>query len=148
MRFRFVAVLLSLVLLACCGDELPTNPGPTQIDVTGRWSGDLTALGAAASMSWTLMQSGTAVTGPVTVALPSGIVLLNGFLTGTLSGTSLTHTISVGMGGIPNQPTCAGQLSGTMNVAVGAPSRMSGPLSVTSTTCTIQFSNTVTLTKQ
>lgn len=106
-------------------------------------------LGAPAPMSWTLTQSGTTVTGPVLVTLPNGIVLLNGFLNGTLSGNSLTYTISVGPGAIPTQPSCAGQITGTMTVTVGSPSTLSGSTMVSSSNCTAPIAGgSITLTKQ
>lgn len=150
MRARLLTALLSLMLavvIAACGDKTtPTNPSPTQLDVTGRWAGDLTVQGIAGRMTWTLTQVNGGVTGPVLVSLPSGTVLLNGFLTGTLTGPSLAYTISVGPGGIPNQPTCGGQLGGSMNVTV---TNMAGSIMVMSSSCTIQFSsNNLALTKQ
>jgi hypothetical protein len=90
-------------------------------------------------MAWTLTQTGTAVSGPVLVRLPNGIVLLNGFLTGTLTGSTLPYTISVGPGGIPTQPACVGQLGGTMTATVGATSTLTGSYTVTSATCTPPF---------
>lgn len=150
MRLKLMAALLCVAALAGCSDKsTPTNASPTQLDVTGRWAGDLTFMDTSGRMTWTLTQNAGAVTGPVLLGLPSGTVLLNGFLTGTLTGTSLAYTISVGPGGIPNQPSCAGQLAGTMTVAVGATSTMTGPIGVSSSSCPIQFSsNNFTLTKQ
>ncbi|HZP48276.1 MAG TPA: hypothetical protein VFB07_07080 [Vicinamibacterales bacterium] len=97
-------------------------------------------------MTWGLTQSATAVTGPVTIALPTGTVLLNGFLNGTLTGTSLDYTITVAAGGIPLQPTCAGQLKGTM---AATSTTLTGPMNLTSSTCTSPItSQNVTMTKQ
>lgn len=93
-------------------------------------------------MTWTLTQTGAAVNGPVLVTQPNGIVLLNGFLVGTLTGSTLDYTISVGQGGIPLQPACAGQLKGTMTVSFGPPSTMAGNYGVASSTCTPPFSAT------
>ena len=79
----------------------------------------------------------------------NGIVLLNGFLTGTLSGTTLAYSISVGNGGVPTRPTCAGQLTGTMSVNAGVTSTLSGPMGVSSSNCTPPFdTSTITLTRQ
>jgi len=150
MRAQLLAALLSFAVAVAgvgCGDKsTPTTPAPTQLDVSGRWAGDLTVQGVSGRMTWTLTQTNTSVTGPVLVSLPSGTVLLNGFLTGTLTGTSLSYTIAVGPGGIPNQPTCGGQIGGTMAAAM---STMNGSIGVMSSSCTIQFSsNNLTLTKQ
>jgi hypothetical protein len=100
-------------------------------------------------MSWALTQVNDVVSGPATVLLSNGTVLLNGFLTGTLSGMTLSYTISVGNGGVPSRPTCAGQLTGTMTVTVGATSTLSGPMGVSSSNCTPPFdASTIILTRQ
>ena len=152
MRARFLAGLLiaALVTLVACGDKsTPTNPAPTQLDVSGRWATDISVQGITGRMTWTLTQTGGGVTGPVLVSLPSGFVLLNGFLTGTLTGPSMAYTIAVGPGGIPSQPTCSGQLGGTMIVTAAVVSTMSGPMSVISSNCPLQLPvNAITLTKQ
>ena len=152
MRARFSAGLsiLALLVAVACGDKsTPTTPAPTQLDVSGRWATDIAVQGITGRMTWTLTQSGAGVTGPVLVSLTSGIVLLNGFLTGTMTGTSMAYTIAVGPGGIPSQPTCSGQLGGTMTVTSGVVSTMTGPMSVMSSNCSIQLPvNAITLTKQ
>jgi hypothetical protein len=151
MKFRPIVAAIALILvstLSGCNDSSSTSPTPMQIDVSGRWISDITVQGITSRMTWNLTQSGTAVTGPVNAALANGIVLLNGLLTGTISGSSLAYTIGIAQGGIPSQPACAGQVGGTMTVASGATS-MSGNMAVTSSTCTLQLpTGTVTLTKQ
>ena len=100
-------------------------------------------------MVWTLTQTGTAVSGPVILVLPTGTVLLNGALTGTFNGSALTYAIAVNAGGIPAQPQCVGQLGGTMTAAIGAVSTMSGSLAVATSTCATGVpAGTITLTKQ
>ncbi len=106
-------------------------------------------------MSWVLTQSGTSASGPVTVSLASGIVLMNGVLTGTVSNATATaatlaYTIAVAVGGIPAQPTCSGQFGGAMSAtAATAPAKMTGDFTVKSSTCASPISNgTLTLTKQ
>jgi hypothetical protein len=85
----------------------------------------------------------------VLLALSSGVVLMNGFLTGTVSGTTLTYTISVGPGGIPLQPTCAGQIGGTMAIVLGNVSTLTGTPAVTSSSCPVPLPvGAITLTKQ
>jgi len=155
MGSRWTRALLSVlvigsIFMGACGDKsTPTTPAPTQIDVSGRWAADITLQGITARMTWMLTQTGGGVTGPVLVSLSSGTVLLNGFLTGTITGSSLAYTIAVGPGGIPNQPTCSGQLGGTMTITIGAVSTMAGPMSVLASNCSIQLpSSSITLTKQ
>ena len=142
--------ILALVVAVACGDKsTPTTPAPTQLDVSGRWATDITVQGVTGRMTWTLAQTGGGVTGPVLVSVSSGFVLLNGFLTGTVTGTSMAYTIAVGPGGIPSQPTCSGQLGGTMTVTSGVVSTMTGPMSVIASNCPIQLPvNAITLTKQ
>jgi len=139
---------ISLVAIACDDNKTPT--APTQLDVTGRWATDIAIQTVPTRMTWTLTQGATGnVSGPVLVGLANGIVLLNGILTGTLTGTSLAYTIAVAPGGIPSQPTCTGQLGGTMTVTSGPVSTMVGPMTLVSSNCTLQLPSTnVTLTKQ
>lgn len=99
-------------------------------------------------MTWTLTQTTGGVTGPVLVSMPNGFVLLNGVLSGTLTGSSLAYTITVAPGAVPNQPSCSGRLAGTMTLIVGVVSMMTGPISLTSSTCSLQLPATpITLSK-
>ncbi|PYR28688.1 MAG: hypothetical protein DMF98_02125 [Acidobacteria bacterium] len=150
MSTRLLATLLCIVAAWGCNDSSPNNPAAvTQATLTGRWTGDLIVQGVTGRMTWTLSQTGTSVTGPVTIGLPNGVVLLNGTLSGTLTGTSLDYTIAVAASGVPDQPACTGQLGGTMTVTTGTVSTMIGPIAVRSTNCSIQFpTSSFTLTKQ
>ena len=145
-------ILVALASAACIDHKstptAATPSAPTQTGVSGRWATDIAVQAITGRMTWMLTQSSSAVTGPVLVSLPTGTVLLNGSLNGTLAGTSMPYTISVAPGGIPSQPTCTGQLGGTMTVATGA-TTMVGPMAVISSNCSIQLAgNTITLTKQ
>jgi hypothetical protein len=124
------------VFAVTCTEKSPQAPSNTTPTVSGTWAGDLTIDGVTGRMTWTLTQTGTAVSGPVLVGLPSGTVLLNGSLTGTLTGMSLPYTITIAAGGVPTRPTCTGRLTGTMTLAVGTPSTLQGPMAITSDTCT------------
>jgi len=150
MSTRLLATLLCIVAAWGCNDSSPNNPAAaTQATLTGRWTGDLIVQGVTGRMTWTLSQTGTSVSGPITIGLPNGVVLLNGTLSGTLTGTSLDYTIAVAASGVPDQPACTGQLGGTMTVTTGTVSTMTGPIAVRSTNCSIQFpTNNFTLTKQ
>jgi hypothetical protein len=150
MRRPLLALVLILALAPACTDRTPATPtAPQPLNLSGVWRGNIAVAGAAAIMTWTLTQSSTAVAGPVLVALPSGTVLVNGALTGTLSGSTLTYTIAVSPGGIPAQPACGGQLAGTMTAAIAATSTLSGTLTVSSSTCPTPFvDGNLTLTKQ
>jgi len=135
--------------VACGSEKTPNAPEAGGLNLTGTWNGPIVVENAEARMSWNLTQLNNVVSGPVTVLRPNGIVLMNAFLNGTLSGMTLPYTISVGNGGVPSRPNCAGQLTGTMTVTVGSPSSLSGPMGVSSSNCTPPFdASTITLTRQ
>jgi len=145
-------ILVLALLVSCagaCGDNNSSMSAPTPVaTVTGTWSGPLTVQGTPGLMTWTLTQNNASVSGPVLVGLPNGIVLLNGALSGTLTGSTLNYTITVSPGGIPTSPTCGGQLGGSTTVTLGASSWMTGNYTVLNSTCTTGFtSGDFTLTK-
>lgn len=139
---RMLITLLFLGSLAGCSSSTmsSTTPSPA-LTFAGTWSGDLTVQGQAARMTWTLTQNGSSVSGPVLVGLANGVVLLNGALTGTLSGSTLTYSIDVSPGGIPTQPACTGRLDGTAAVMQSAPTSMTGSYTVATSTCATGFSS-------
>jgi hypothetical protein len=153
MQRILTALMLSCAVawLPACGssNSTPVTPTPSTVNVAGTWAANVAAVGTSARMTWTLSQSNTTVTGPVLLSLSTGIVLMNGFLTGTVSGTTLTYTISVGPGGIPLQPACAGQIGGTMAIVIGTVSTLTGTPAVTSSSCPVPLpAGSITLTKQ
>jgi hypothetical protein len=136
-------VVMAAAAAAGCGRSGGTAPSTTQTtDVSGTWSGNITALGAPAILRWTLTQNGASVSGPVLVLLPTGTVLLNGTLTGTVSGQTLAYSITVVAGGIPSLPQCAGQMDGSVSAATAAPSPLTGTLNVVGTSCPSPLANT------
>jgi hypothetical protein len=117
------------------------------VNLSGTWRGNLTVNNVAALMTWTLTHANASVAGPVLIALPTGSVLMNGALTGTVSGTTLAYTIAVPAGGIPPQPTCSGQIAGTANIA--SASTLNGTYTLASSTCATGLTTgAFTLTKQ
>lgn len=143
---KIVSALLVAGSVAC--SHSTTAPAPAVLDVSGRWTGTFDAQGMTAVVTWTLTQSGAAVTGPALLGLSNGLVLLNGTLNGTVSGSTLTYTIDVSPGGIPTQPACTGQLRGAMAIALGPTSTMAGSMSVANATCTPPITSAAfTLTK-
>jgi hypothetical protein len=150
MRSILAIFLVGTIVFGACSsnDSSNTPTTPSTLNLAGTWAGSVTFQGVTAQMTWMLTETGTSVSGPALVALSTGTVLLNGALTGTISGSTLTYAISVGAGGIPSRPTCTGQLTGTMNVTIGSPSSMTGAPSITSNTCAPPLSSeNVTLTR-
>ena len=150
MRRIILGLVLALAIAACNDDSSsPSEPSRQTVNLSGTWTGNVFVQGSAAQMVWTLSQtSDTSVSGPVRIGLSTGTVLLNGSLTGTLDGTILTYTISVGAGGIPLSPTCVGQLGGTMTATLTVPSTLAGDFIVRSSTCPAPLANgTITLTR-
>ena len=147
MRKLFISLFLLGCMAACSIERSTTQPTPAST-LTGTWSGDLPIQGVAARMTWTLTQTDSAVSGPVLVLLPTGTVLLNGALVGTLSGYTLTYVINIGPGAIPSQPSCTGQLGGTATTSLGTTSTIAGSYAINSSTCSTPFSSgAFTLTK-
>ncbi len=150
--FNAIVLILASVAVGCSDNaNNPAAPTTATLSLAGTWTTGLTVEGQSATMSWVLTESGTSVTGPVTVSLPTGIVLLNGTLAGTVTqGTSttavMTYTIAIAAGGIPTQPLCTGQFGGTMNASVGATETMAGDFTLKSSSCTTTFASTTTLT--
>ncbi len=135
MRAVLTAVLFFGFLAGCNNSNAIVTPTPSAPTVTGTWSGPLTFEGQTATMTWTLTQTGSSVSGPARVALPNGIVLLNGQLTGTLTGSTMTYSIAVAQGGVPAEPACSGRLDGSVAVTQGATSTMTGSYTVGTSSC-------------
>jgi hypothetical protein len=147
MRLMKCVLIAAALVSTACGDEMPTHPTDQPTNLTGTWRGNITVSNITAIMTWTLTQTGSAVTGPAVIGLPSGAVLLNGNVAGTLSGSTLPFTLTVPPGGIPAQPGCSGQITGTSGVT--GSSTMNGTYTVASSTCTTGLTNgTFTLTRQ
>jgi hypothetical protein len=139
-RRGWCAFVPALLVLLACGNGNSPSPPSASSNLTGTWAGDLSILNTAARMSWVLTQSTNTVAGPVLILMPNGVVLVNGTLSGTLSGLTLTYTIDLAPGGIPSQPGCSGQLGGTVTLGTGQTSTLSGSYVVRSTTCPIELS--------
>ena len=146
MRPTWCVLLLAAVLSTACGDELPTEPTTPPSSFAGTWRGNVTVTNVTAVMTWTLTQTGTSVSGPVVIALPTGVVLMNGTVGGTVSGSSLIYTITVPPGGVATQPGCSGQISGAS--ALTATTTMTGTYSVNSACNTGLTNGSFTLTRQ
>lgn len=150
-----ILVLVITTALAC--QDTPTDPttigGPQPLALAGTWRGPIGVIAQSSSSligTWTVAQTGTAVSGPITLANPSTNVTFAGTLSGTLSGTSLPVTYTIPRGNVPGFPDCA--MSGTSTLQASA-TIMSGTLNITYTNCqnfTSQTSSSdaISLTKQ
>lgn len=138
-RLLLPVILISTTALSGCSGGTSNNSptSPSTINLTGAWSGDFMVQDSTARMTWTLTQvnGSNTVAGPVVLVLPSGTVLLNGALAGTLSGSTLTFIITVVAGGIPSQPSCTGQLGTSAVAAIATTSTLSGTLTVVASSC-------------
>lgn len=95
-------------------------------------------------MAWQLTQSGDAVTGSVAIADAFGVIVARGTMSGTLSGSSLSFSITIPAGGFTGDPSCAASATGAASVT---PSSLAG--SYNGTSCTGAFAaGTLTLSKQ
>ena len=80
------ATLLAIVLLAGCSSSTPNAPtAPANANVAGVW------ITSGSDYRWTLVQSGTTVTGIGTGSHPLGVVV-TGTLTGSVAGDTFTFS--------------------------------------------------------
>jgi hypothetical protein len=128
---------MALACAAC--DQEPTRPSNQQVNLTGTWRGTISVGNTPASMTWTLTDTAGSITGPVLIGLSTGTVVLNGSLTGTLTGTALAYIVSVPAGGVPSQPGCSGQIAGTSTLTTAT--AMNGTYTVAASTCAIGLAN-------
>jgi hypothetical protein len=147
--------------------HLPSSPlRRTGADLPGTWAGDgpaqppqtsstlslnaalrgaLTRITGTPRIGWRLMQSGSNVTGSVTVSV-GGTPALAGALTGTYANGALRYSVSVPEGAVSIAPGCAGIIDGLATVSA---TELAGSAWVRVSTCvaplaTVGFS----LTKQ
>jgi hypothetical protein len=146
---RSIFVAVALLAAAACIQTSPNRPTPPPATLAGTWVGDFPVQGQTARMTWTLTQTNASVSGPALIGLPNGLVLANGVVTGTFAAPTLTFMITIGLGAVPAQPNCSGQLAGTATASLAAVSTLTGNYSATSSNCTTPFSSgTFILTKQ
>jgi hypothetical protein len=98
------------------------------------WTGLLGApgSGSALRMTWMASQSGTSVSGPLSIVKPMAAVEATGPLTGTVSGTQLSISYVVTAGSVIGYPSCS--ISGTGSGTLSG-STISGTLTLTFTSC-------------
>jgi general secretion pathway protein D len=113
------------------------RPSSSSLNLTGIWAGELAAIPGTPRMIWTLTESGSSVTGAVQVVLSSGVVVLNGTVTGTIVNTMFTYAITVPPNGIFLAPACSGQLTGS---AEATPTTLTGTASPGTISCVLPIS--------
>jgi hypothetical protein len=117
MRGYLVAIVLGVALSGCGGSKpspSPSAPSPISgVTLSGTYAGSASDSTGAGTMSWTASQSGSAVSGSVTARTSVGIVAFTGNLTGALTGSSLTFSITIPADGISGFPGCSATIDGT-----------------------------------
>jgi hypothetical protein len=127
-----VAVMLGSA--ACGGSDGGSggNPaGPSgDASVSGTWSGSASDSTGAGQMMWSLTQTGTSFSGSATVTDTATSVTGRGSVSGTVSGRTVSFTITIPAGGF-DEPygTCTTSVSGE---ATASGASMTGTYSGTS----------------
>ena len=146
---RLLLGLLALSSASCGGSTGPSGPA---LNLAGTWSGLLgeSRSGTALRMTWVASQNGNNVTGQATLVKPAPNIPATGPLSGTLTGSQLSLTYTVGAGAVPGFPSCS--ISGNGS-ATATSSTISGSLAVSFASCAGSGleptgSNQISLTKQ
>lgn len=122
-----------IVLAACGGQSSPTTPSDSTpstpasppaggstpaTGLTGSWSGTAADNSGAGSMEWALSETGGVVSGTVTLVDATAGVRGRGTVSGTLSGSTVTFTLSVPAGGFDAPfATCSASITGQGTLA-------------------------------
>ena len=113
----FALVLVTLAALAC--NDGPTSPvtigsGSGPLDVAGTWTGTANDSAGPMTMTWRLTQSDRNLTGTFNATTTVGAPIYTaGAITGTVSATAVSFTITVPAGGIFDAPDCSATFTGT-----------------------------------
>jgi hypothetical protein len=98
-RRQFVPWLCALALTGACKgkSETPAAPSANTLNVAGSWRGTATDSSGPGSITMQMTQSGTALSGTVSMSVTT--VTGRGTLTGTVSGSTIRLTITIPAGG-------------------------------------------------
>jgi hypothetical protein len=120
MNSRALCLTLLAAGMAACGgggNALPIgvgNGGATTLDVAGTWSGSANDSNRQMTMTWQLSQQNRSVAGTFAATTVVGApIYTSGNISGTLSNTALTFTITVPRGSVVDAPDCTALLAGT-----------------------------------
>ncbi len=113
------------------------TPAPAATDVSATWRGNGRGGGAPFTLTWTLKQEGSTVTGISQFVDQAGFTSGHGKVTGTVSGSTFTFTDEYPSGALAN-PGCAETDSGTLTISGN---RMEGTFRSASTCGRIESGN-------
>lgn len=106
MRTRPIMMIALVLFAAGCGSAsssstpttptTPTTPSTSTLSLAGNWTGTIVPIDStgAENVTWVATQTGSNVTGPLTITLSRGGTAA-ATLSGTISGTSLSVTYSL-----------------------------------------------------
>jgi hypothetical protein len=151
------ALSLGVAAIACGGGgsggtTTPTEPSPpaSNLNIAGTWTGS--AYDAAGNfsgpgaMTWQITQTGAAFSGTMTITDSGTNVTGRGTVSGTVSGSSLTFSMSVPSGGFDSPyAACTANVTGS---GVAAASSINGNYTGTSSCSGAISSGQITLNKQ
>jgi hypothetical protein len=102
--------------------------------MTGTWSGTLgqALSGTSVRLVWNATQSGSAVSGPVTISKPVDNLTFAGTLSGTLNGQNLSLNYTVPAGSVPGFANCL--ITGT-GAAGATNTTITGSITVIAAAC-------------
>ena len=106
------------VTLAGCGD----NPAaPDIIVLTGTWAGQVSDSSGPGRISWQLTQSGSVISGSVTIDDPDTSFQARGILSGTVSGSLLRFSLQIPAGGFDDPyRDCTANVAGDAQLTSGS----------------------------
>jgi hypothetical protein len=123
------ALLISWTFCACGSAAAPTVPAApstvSSLNLSGTWSGAGSDVKGPEVVTWGLMQSGATLSGtaelraldPTDGSCGSCHKNKRGTFAGTLSGTTLTLTMTFPAGGADDTPLCSITLNGTASAS-------------------------------
>ena len=146
-----IALLVGVATVSISAYDSANNSSPTSpsspaapasgLNLAGNWTGSFSAENGAASgsgiqLKWTATQSGANVSGPIVLTVKDddeggADTVVNGTLSGTVSGAELTatrFTVAAGAIPIPELSTCTISGAGTYPATTAS---ISGPMAMT-----------------
>lgn len=108
MRY-FGAAILAGVLVSACGTSSSSPAGPSTgvptsaASVTGTWAGASSDSSGSNKMTWVVTQTGSGMTGTMTISDTGRSMMGSGTMTGTMNGSTLSFHMTVPAGGFGGQ---------------------------------------------